>query len=63
MAVFRVGGIDAVLDIPSAVIAAPVFLFSQPDDTVAFIITGLLMGIPIQYLQSINHWLVYNIDI
>ena len=62
MAVFRVGGIDAVLDMLSAVIAAAAFLVS-PSNTVAFIVTGPLIGIPIEYLQSANHCLVYNIDI
>ena len=62
MAVFRVGGIDAVLDIISAVIAAVAFLLS-PSSTVGFIVTGPLIGIPIEYLQSANHWLVYNVDI
>ena len=62
MAVFRVGGIDAVLDILSAVIVAAVILVS-PSNTVAFIVTGPLITYPIQYLQSANHWLVYNIDI
>ena len=62
MAVFRVGGIDAALDILSAVIAAAAFLVS-PSNTVAFIVTGPLIGIPIEYLQSANHCLVYNIDI
>ena len=63
MAVFRVGGIDAVLDMLSAVIAAAVFLVSPSNDIVAFIVTGPLIGIPIEHLQSANHWLVYNINI
>ena len=62
MAVFRVGGIDAVLDILSAVITAVGILVS-PSNTLAFLVTGQLIGIPIEYLQSANHWLVYNIDI
>ena len=62
MAVFRVGGIDAVLDILSAVIVAVAFLVS-PSNTVAFIVTGPLIGISIEFLQSVNHCLVYNIDI
>ena len=62
MAVFRVGGIDAVLDILSAVITAVGILVS-PSNTVAFLVTGQLIGIPIEYLQSANHWLVYSIDI
>ena len=60
MAVFRVGGIDAVLDMISAVMA---ILASSPSNTVTFIITGPLIGIPIIFLQSLNHCLVYNIDI
>ena len=63
MAVFRVGGIDAVLDIISAVIAAAVFLVFPSGSTVGFIVTRSLIGIPIEYLQSANHWLVYNVDI
>ena len=62
MAVFRVGGIDAVFDILSAVIAAAAGLIS-PSSTMAFIVTGQLIPIPFLYLQSANHWLVYNIDI
>ena len=62
MAVFRVGGTDAVLDILTTVIAAAVFLVS-PSNTLAFIVVGPLMGTLIEYLQSANHWLVYNIDI
>ena len=62
MAVFRVGGIDAVLDILTAVMAAVATLVS-PSSTAGFIVTAQLIGIPILYLQSANHWLVYNIDI
>ena len=62
MAVFRVGRIDAVLDIIAAVVAALTILISL-SNTVTFIATGPLIGIPIQYLQSANHWLVYNVDI
>ena len=62
MAVFRVGGIDAVLDILSAVIITTASLVS-PSNTVVFIVTTQLIGIPVLYLQSENHWLVYNIDI
>ena len=61
MAVFRVGGIDAVLDILSAVTVAVAFLVS-PSNTVAFIVTAII-GISIEYLQSVNHCLVYNTDI
>ena len=61
MAVFRVGGIDAVLDILTAVIATIAFLVS-PSSTVAFIVTVQLIGYPILYLQSANHCLVYNSD-
>ena len=63
MAVFRVGGIDAVLDILSAVIIAATLLFSPSNNIMAFIVTGPLIAVPIEYLQSANHWLVYNIDI
>ena len=62
MAVFRVGGIDALLDIISAVITA-VSVFVAPSDTVTFIVTGPVIGISVIYLQSLNHCLVYNVDI
>ena len=62
LAVFRVGGIDAVLDILSALIAAVASLLS-PSSTTAFIIVAPLMTLVILYLQSANHSLVYNIDI
>ena len=55
MAVFRVGRIDAVLDILSAVIAAAAWHSS--------IVSGPLLEIPIECLQSVNHCLVYNFDI
>ena len=59
LAVFRVGGIDAVLDILIALLFAVVGLFSS---TGSIVITQFI-GIPIQYIQSINHSLVYNCDI
>ena len=63
IAVFRVGGIDAVLNIISAVMASLALSASSPSNTVAFIVTGPLIGIPIIFLQSVNHCLVYSIDI
>ena len=62
MAVFRVGGIDAVLDILAVVLNAVTFSVS-PSSIMAFIVTAQLIGIPVLYLQSANHWLVYNVDI
>ena len=62
LAVFRVGGIDAVLDILIVLISV-VASFLSPSSTTAFIVTTQLAGILIQYLQSANHALVYNIDI
>ena len=62
LAVFRVGGIDAVLDILLA-FAAVVSNFFSPSSTMAFIVNAQFVAIPIQYLQSANHALVYNIDI
>ena len=56
MAVFRVGGIDAVLDMISAVMIS-LAIFYSPSSTVAFIVTVQLIGIPV------NHCLVYSIDI
>ena len=63
MAVFRVGGIDAVLDILTAVIIAAAFLVSQSNIMMTFIVIGPIIGITIEYLQLADHWLVYNIDI
>ena len=62
LAVFRVGGIDAVLDILFALISAVIILFS-PSSTMTFIVATKFVAIPIQYLQSANHALVYNPDI
>ena len=62
MAVFRVGGIDAVLDMISTAISS-VAIFVSPSSTMAFIVIAQLMGALNVYLQSVNHWLVYNIDI
>ena len=61
LAVFRVGGIDALLDILITVVAVVAFL--SPSSTMAFIISTQFTGILIQYIQSANHSLVYNIDI
>ena len=61
LAVFRVGGIDAALDILIALIIALLFVFSL-SSTMTYIVT-VLIAIPIQYLQSANHALIYNSDI
>ena len=62
LAVFRVGGIDAVLDILTTVVAV-VASFVSPSSTMAFIISAQFTGILIQYIQSANHSLVYDCDI
>ena len=62
LAVFRVGGIDAALDILIVLISVVASSLS-PFSTTAFIVTTQLAGIFIQYLQSANHALVYNTDI
>ena len=62
MAVFRVGGIDAVLDIFNAVMGTVAALVS-PANIVAFIVTGPLIAYSTQHLQSANHCLVYNVEI
>ena len=61
LAVFKVGGIDAVLDILIALISAVTLVFSL-STAIAFVVS-VSMAITIQYLQSANHALVYNIDI
>ena len=61
LAVFRVGGIDAVLDILIGVISAVLFVFSL-SSTMTYIVT-VLIATPIQFLQSANHAVVYNCDI
>ena len=61
LAVFRVGGIDAFLDILIMMVLVVAFLSSS--STMAFIISTQFTGISIQYIQSANHSLVYNIDI
>ena len=55
-------GIDAALDILIALIAV-VANFLNPSSTRAFIVTTQFMVIPIQYIQSANHSIVYNSDI
>ena len=62
LSVFRVGGIDAALDTLIALIAVVANLLN-PSSTMAFIVTTQFMVIPIQYIQSANHSLVYNCDI
>ena len=62
MAVFRVGRIDAVLDILT-VVSAAVSILVAPSNTVSYIVSGPLIALPITYLQSLNHCLVYNVDI
>ena len=61
LAVFRVGGIDAALDILIALLTAVTNILS-PSSATAFIVIQL-MAIPIQYIQSANHSLIYNRDI
>ena len=62
LAVFRVGGIDAVLDIFFALIGV-VLNFLSPSGTTALIVTTQIVGVINQYLQSANHAVVYNTDI
>ena len=62
LAVFRVGGIDAALDILFVLIFV-VAGFLNPSSTTTLIVTTRFMVIPIQYIQSANHSLVYNCDI
>ena len=59
LSVFRVGGIDAALDTLTALIAVVANLLN-PSSTIAFIVTTQFMAIPIQYIQSVNHSLIYN---
>ena len=61
LAVFRVGGIDALLDI--LIIMVVVVAFLSRSSTMAFIISTQFTGNFIQYIQSANHSLFYNIDI
>ena len=62
LAVFRVGGIDAVFDILTALIVVAAHLLSL-SSTTAFIVSAVFPAHCITYLQSVNHWLVYNVDI
>ena len=61
LAVFRVCGIDAVLDILIALISAVTLVFSL--STAMGFVVNVSIAITIQYLQSANHALIYNIDI
>ena len=62
LAVFRVGGIDAVLDILISLVAVASHLLS-PSSTIAYIVSVVFPTHCITYLQSVSHWLVYNVDI
>ena len=63
LAVFRVGGIDAILDILFAIIVV-VLGFLYPSNTIVYnIVTAQIVAVPIQYIQSANHALVYNSNI
>ena len=62
LAVFRVGGIDAVFDIIASLVVVASHLLS-PSSTTAFIVSEVFTTHCITYLQSVNHWLVYNVDI
>ena len=62
LAVFRVGGIDAVFDILTSLVVVATQLLS-PSSTTAFIVSTIFPTYCITYLQSVNHWLVYNVDI
>ena len=64
MAVFRVGGIDAVLDMISAVIiTVAALVFPANINIVTFIVTGPLIVYSTQHPKSANHCLLYNFDI
>ena len=60
LAVFRVGGIDGAFDM--FILALSTLTFSS-SSFIVFIVTSQFIAIPIQYLQSLNHSLVYNPDI
>ena len=60
LTVFRVGGIDALLDILMALLFAVVSAFSS---TLSVAITAQFVATAIQYIQSANHSLIYNCDI
>ena len=62
LAVFRVGGIDAAFDILASLVVVAAQLLS-PSSTTAFIVSAVFPTHCITYLQSVNHWLVYNVDI
>ena len=62
LAVFRVGGIDAILDILFAIIVV-VLGFLYPSNTIVYIVTAQIVAVPIRYTQSANHTLVYNSNI
>ena len=62
LSVFILGGIDAVLDMLFVLISG-IASFLSPTNTMVYIVTTQFMAIPIQYIQSVNHSLVYNKNI
>ena len=54
IAVFRVGGTDAILDILFAIIIV-VLSFLYSSNTIVHIVTGQIVTIPIWYIHSANH--------
>ena len=59
LAVFRVGGIDAVLDILISLLLS----IGSLSTGMVTLVTVQLIGFQMQYIQSVNHFLVYNCDI
>lgn len=62
LSVFILGGTDAVVDILFVLVSA-IATFLSPTNTMVYIITTQFMAIPMHYVQSVNHSLVYNKNI
>ena len=59
LSVFILGGTDAVVNILFVLIFA-IATFLSPTNTMAYIVTAQFMAVPVHYIQSVNHSLVYN---
>ena len=63
LAVFRVGGIDAVFDFLFLALTSVTSGLFASSSFMVYIAISQFITIPIQYVQSLNHSLVYNPDI
>ena len=63
LSIFILGGIDGVLDVLFAFVSTGASLLVPSNTSTFFFVSTQLIGLPIQYFQSVNHSLVYNRDV